>query len=517
MRARFPLLALAVLASTVVVNVATPAAAGAWEVVGIDVSHWQDTIDWTKVANSGKADFAIVKATEGKAYVDPMFSTNVTGASARNIVVGAYHVANLKNPTKENARTQADHFLDVAVAATGFGDVIPALDIELSHIPAGMSPATLIAWTRAWLTRVENRLGVRPMIYGSVTMFTVKLGNTTWFADNGFPLWLARWGPLPDPLPANNWQGQGWTFWQWAVTDPGTVPGITTKIDRDRYIGSDLRYAEIASVTAQPNDGGAITDSTGKIACATPTPCTALYSPGDAIQLTATPDPGYALVSWGGACAYAGNAPTCSVTTLGAQTVSATFSYRVRVKVGGKVAGRVTSTPAGIDCPGDCAAPFAPSTSVILSATTQPWNGVTWSGDCSGTDPDGCTVLADQARNVTATFSDLGPPAATITPPGSRTGPVKVTFDEPVHHVTADNVLVRPVGGVKLAGRLRCFSANGRSTDCLAGNVRKATLQPRDPLRRGVDYVAIVDPAGVGPIRDDVGKAAPFAKRAFSF
>jgi hypothetical protein len=43
------------------------------------------------------------------------------------------------------------------------------------------------------------------------------------------------------------------------------------------------------------------------------------------------------------------------------------------------------------------------------------------------------------------------------------------------------------------------------------------TLQPRDPLRRGVDYVAIADPAGVGPIRDGVGKAAPFGKRAFSF
>jgi GH25 family lysozyme M1 (1,4-beta-N-acetylmuramidase) len=524
MRARFPLLALAVLASTVVINLApatAPAAAAAWPIRGIDVSKYQQPpygsafVDWARVKADG-VDFVIIKATDGKdkRHKEPMFTTNRDGALAQGLTIGMYHVATpVADPA--DAREEADHF--VQAAAPSVGNIIPALDIELSRIPDGMTPSVLEGWMRAWLTRVTNRLGVRPMVYGSVYLFTTKLANTTWFADNGFPLWLARWGPLPNPLPANNWQGQGWTFWQWAVTDPGSVDGITTAIDRDRYVGPDLAYAEIASITAEPGDGGTITDSTGKIACAATTPCTALYSPGDAILLTATPDPGYALVSWGGACAYAGNAPTCSVTTLDAQTVSATFSYRVRVKVDGKVAGRVTSTPAGIDCPGDCAAPFAPSTSVTLTATTQSWNDVTWSGDCTGTDPNGCTVLADQARNVTATFSDLGPPVATITPPGSRTGPIKVTFDEPVHHVTSDNVLVRPVGGVKLAGRLRCFKANGRSADCVTGNVRTVTLQPRDPLRRGVDYVAIVDPAGVGPIRDGVGKAAPFAKRAFSF
>ena len=81
-----------------------------------------------------------------------------------------------------------------------------------------MTPAELEAWARAWLNRVTNRLGVRPMVYGSIYMFQTLLGNTTWFADHGFPLWLARWGALPSPLPANDWQGQGWTFWQWSST-----------------------------------------------------------------------------------------------------------------------------------------------------------------------------------------------------------------------------------------------------------------------------------------------------------
>ena len=519
MRARFPLLVCAVLLATTTlvasVGAAAPpaSAASAWPVKGIDVSKWQETIDWAKVAASGKVDFAIVKATQGTTEVDPKFAENVAGASAQGIAVGMYHVANPVNKLSE-ARAEADHF--VAVAAPVAGNVIPALDIELSHVPAGMSPSTLQDWARAWLNRVTSTLGVRPMIYGSVTMFTEKLANSTWFADHGFPLWLARWGPLPSPLPANDWQGQGWTFWQWEVSSAGAIPGITTDIDRDRYAGADLANASIASVTAQPGVGGTIADSTGKIACAAATTCSALYSPGDTIQLTASPSPGYALVAWGGACAYAGNAPTCMMTTTGSQTATATFSYRLKVTVDGAVPGHVTSSPAGIDCPGTCVAPFAPGSTVTLTASTGQWSGVTWSGDCSGTDPLGCSVLMDQARDVTATFADLGPATATITPPGGRNGPVRVSFDQPVHHVTTDNLLVRPTGGTKLAATLTCFTLAGHRTGCGSGSVRSAVLQPAKPLRRGVRYVAVVNPAGVGPIRDGVGNATPLTKLTFT-
>jgi GH25 family lysozyme M1 (1,4-beta-N-acetylmuramidase)/Fe-S cluster biogenesis protein NfuA len=514
MRVRFPLLvSLALFVSTLVTNVAIePASASAtWPVKGIDVSKWQDVIAWDQVAASG-VDFAIIKATEGTNRIDPMFFTNVAGASAQGVAVGMYHVA---TPVKDltDARREADHFVNVAGPVAG--NVIPALDIELSHVPSTMSPSTLESWTRAWLNRVTNTLGVRPMIYGSVTMFTDKLANTTWFADHGFPLWLARWGTLPSPLPANDWQGQGWTFWQWEVATAGTVPGITTAIDRDRYVGTDLINATIASVTAEPGAGGTITDSTGKVACLEMTICSALYSPGDSIQLTATPAPGYALVSWGGACASAASS-TCTLTTLGSQTVTATFSYRLKVKVTGDMPGTVTSDPAGIDCPGTCAAPFAPGTPVTLTATTGRWSGVTWSGDCTGTDLNGCGVVMDQPRDVTATFADLGPATATIKAPGARSGPVRVSFDQPVHHVTRDNLLVRPAGGTKVAAKLTCYTLSGHRTDCATGRVGSAVLQPASVLRLGVRYVAIVDPAGVGPVRDGVGNATPLTKLAFT-
>ena len=44
---------------------------------GIDISHWQGTIDWTKVAG-GRQGFAYMKASEDIDYVDPTYTTNRT-------------------------------------------------------------------------------------------------------------------------------------------------------------------------------------------------------------------------------------------------------------------------------------------------------------------------------------------------------------------------------------------------------------------------------------------------------
>ena len=161
----------------------------------------------------------------------------------------------------------------------------------------------------------------------------------------------------------------------------------------------------------------------------------------------------------------------------------------------------MTSSPAGIDCPGDCTGAFAPGATIPLAATMDQWTGVTWSGDCTGTDPNGCSVTMDQPRTVTATFSDLGPAHAHLNTPDRRTDPLRVSFDEPVHHLTTNNVVLRPKQGRAVAASLRCFNASGARTSCATGKVRRATLVPDAPLLRGKSYAAIVDPAGVAPDR----------------
>jgi len=211
---------------------------------GIDVSHWQETIDWTQVAASGQR-FAIAKATEGQSYVDPMYATNAAGAAANGIVFGAYHFAK-PDDTPDDAILEADHFVDVAQLAPG--NLVPALDIERT---GGLSQAELTGWILTWLGRVTERLGVKPMVYTSPHGWLVRTGDTTAVADAGYTiLWVAHWGVSSPTLPANDWQGNGWTFWQY--TDCGTVPGITGCVDLDWFAGTSFETVTIPSPDLTP-------------------------------------------------------------------------------------------------------------------------------------------------------------------------------------------------------------------------------------------------------------------------
>jgi uncharacterized repeat protein (TIGR03803 family) len=81
--------------------------------------------------------------------------------------------------------------------------------------------------------------------------------------------------------------------------------------------------------------------------------------------------------------------------------------------------GRVTSSPAGIDCRNSCGGTFAPGTQITLTAV--PDAGATfagWAKDCSGT--GNCTVTLDSDRAVYAVFK-APQPALSVSTIGSGT------------------------------------------------------------------------------------------------
>ena len=80
--------------------------------------------------------------------------------------------------------------------------------------------------------------------------------------------------------------------------------------------------------------------------------------------------------------------------------------------------GTVTSSPAGINCPGTCSAPFSQGTTVSLSETpASGWNFLEWDGACMGN--GGCSVTMNANENVMATFwTDGSSPPAAARPPG---------------------------------------------------------------------------------------------------
>jgi GH25 family lysozyme M1 (1,4-beta-N-acetylmuramidase) len=221
---------------------------------GIDVSHWQNTIDWTKVAAAGKS-FAIIKASDGTDFVDDRYLTNRAGAQANGIWTGAYHFAR-PDATPNDALTEADHFVDTM--RLGSGDLIPALDLEQS---GGLTIAALQAWVSTFLEEVRVRTGARAMIYTSPAFWKKYMGDSSALADAGYKtLWIAHWNVTSPTVAANNWGGYGWTFWQYS--NCGNVSGITGCVDLDRFRGTDLLTSAYSafSLTATPGQvkqGGA--------------------------------------------------------------------------------------------------------------------------------------------------------------------------------------------------------------------------------------------------------------------
>jgi len=218
-----------------------PAVAAAKPKRGIDVSRFQDEIDWERVGRT-KVEFAFVQASRGdgldcsvvpdRCGADEFYGANYEGARAAGLRVGAYHRAFAggggREETKNDARAEANLFVD-QVGELRDGDLLPALDVETPF--GGLSEKGLRRWIRAWLDRVRSRLGAKPIVYTNSSSW-LATGDTRLFARRGHPLWVANFGVDSPAVPAANWDGEGWSVWQF--TSSGRVSGIEGSVDRDR-------------------------------------------------------------------------------------------------------------------------------------------------------------------------------------------------------------------------------------------------------------------------------------------
>ena len=94
---------------------------------GIDVSHYQPSVNWSTVKSNG-VKFAYIKATEGTGYTNPSFSSQYTGATNAGLIRGGYHFA---RPDVSTGAAQAKYFLAHGGGWSADGITLPgALDIE---------------------------------------------------------------------------------------------------------------------------------------------------------------------------------------------------------------------------------------------------------------------------------------------------------------------------------------------------------------------------------------------------
>ena len=168
------------------------------------------------------------------------------------------------------------------------------------------------------------------------------------------------------------------------------------------------------TLTVTVTGSGTVTSSPAGISCA-PT-CSATFAHGTSVTLSPTPAAGWGFSHWTGACTGSG---ACTVLMDMARSVTAVFAQQtLTVTVTGS--GTVTSSPAGINCPGDCTEVYAFGTSVTLGTTPAAgWVFSHWTGACTGS--GACTVSMTVARTVGAVFVQ---PPQTLTVTVSGTGTV---------------------------------------------------------------------------------------------
>ncbi len=193
---------------------------------GIDVSHFQGTVDWVALKAAGLT-FAFAKATGGNTEVDPKFTENWEGIRDAGLVRGAYHFF---FPDLD-AKAQAENF--IATVHLEPGDLPPVLDIEVSE---GMSVEGIDDGVHVWLEMVAQAYGVTPIIYSNESFIAEYLSS----GFSAYPLWIADYS---ESAPAAPGDWITWTFWQYS--ERGQVNGVDGFVDQDLYQGPEADWEQL--------------------------------------------------------------------------------------------------------------------------------------------------------------------------------------------------------------------------------------------------------------------------------
>lgn len=225
-------------------------------------------------------------------------------------------------------------------------------------------------------------------------------------------------------LTASADPGSTFTGWQGACTGAGAV--CTIFINATTTVTAVFTLNQYQITAAKAGNGlGQLTSIPAGIDCGSD--CTEFYAYGSLITLNASADPSSTFAGWIGACS--GNQAVCTITVDSAKSVTAIFmlnQYSLTLSKSGGGAGKVVSSPSGIDCGNACAASYPHGTALTLTATAATGSTFAgWQGVCSGA-ANTCPVTMDAAKAATALFT-LNQYTVTIQNAGNGSGIVVST------------------------------------------------------------------------------------------
>lgn len=195
--------------------------------MGIDVSKWNGSIDWNAVKNSG-VSYVIIRcgyrgSTTGALIEDPMFRSNIQGASNAGLKVGVYFFTQAVNEVE--AVEEASMVLGLI---KGYNMSYPVfLDVEASNGRAdSISASTRTSVCKAFCQTIQNS-GYKAGVYANKTWLNSYMDAASL---TGYKIWLAQYAAAP------TYSKTRYDMWQYS--SKGNVSGIKGGVDMNiSYMG----------------------------------------------------------------------------------------------------------------------------------------------------------------------------------------------------------------------------------------------------------------------------------------
>ena len=228
--------------------------------LGIDISKWNDTIDFAKVKAAG-VKFVYIRVgfsglATGAITEDPMWETNLKKAKAAGLKVGIYYFSQATTVTK--ARQEANYTINKIKDYDIDMQIVYDAE-ESTYTSGGKTYAGVLkkaALTKTQFTAVAEAFcdcvqaaGYQPMVYNSAGIMVPKGSAYRRLEYNTlkekYGIWLARYGSSTNHLSSGGttYALQKDTYLTlthldcWQVSGCGKVNGISGYTDIDVYFG----------------------------------------------------------------------------------------------------------------------------------------------------------------------------------------------------------------------------------------------------------------------------------------
>lgn len=185
---------------------------------GCDLSHWNNDKDFNHVFNY--AEFFILKATEGRSYVDPTYKARFDRLYKASKCVASYHFYNKRY-------TVAEQFLNITKHIDG-RNFPYVLDVEEENTD----------WSEVFelANRLTRYYGRKPIIYTGYAMYNKIRG----IDRTAYKWWIARYNnkvSFEDIVKDN--------VIMWQYSDKSNWCGKSLEVDGDLFGGSYKDFMEL--------------------------------------------------------------------------------------------------------------------------------------------------------------------------------------------------------------------------------------------------------------------------------